>query len=353
MTWRKIRMKNNLVSDWQIEDGNEKDVILSSRIRLARNLKKYKFPNRSNYEEKKELIASLKRELDFLIDSGFDFYLMSDLSEIEREVLHEEHLISQGHTESSETKALFLDNSKHLSIMVNEEDHLRLQILKAGLEFNDLWQKIDQIDNQLDEKLEYAFSDKWGYLTSCPTNVGTALRASVMCHLPALVLSGRIDNILGAVGKFGLTVRGVAGEGSSSEAELFQISNQITLGFNEKEIIDKLDSVIQQIIAEERKSREYLLRNNYLKLKDNVLRSLGILKYAYQLEEAEALKYLSRIKFGQDANLIEEKLNQDLFSKLLFKIKDAHLKHSFGMKLKQDKINIKRAEIIRNILNEE
>jgi protein arginine kinase len=346
-------MKNNLISSWQIEEGKEKDVILSSRIRLARNLRKYKFPNKSSSVEKRELIEIIKTKLNFLTDDSFDFYLMSDLNEVEREVLHEEHLISSGHTDSSDTKALFLNNDKHLSIMINEEDHLRIQILKAGLEFKNLWQEIDQLDNLLDQKLEYAFSDKWGYLTSCPTNVGTALRASVMCHLPALVLSGRIDNILGAVGKFGLTVRGIAGEGSSSEAELFQISNQITLGFNEKEIIDKLDSVIQQIITEERKSREYLLRNNYIKLKDNVARSLGILKFAYQLEEAEALKYLSRIKFGQDTNLVKDKLDQDLFSKLLFKIKDAHLKYSFDEDLNQEKINIKRAEVVRNILNEE
>lgn len=345
-------MKHNLISNWQIEPGKEKDVILSSRIRLARNLKKYKFPNKSTQIEKNELIEHLKSKLDFLINDGFDFYLMKDLDKIERLVLHEEHLISSGHTKSS-AKALFLNNEKHISIMVNEEDHLRIQILRAGLEFNDVWDQIDQLDNQLDQRIEYAFSDKWGYLTSCPTNVGTALRASVMCHLPALVLSGRIDNILGAVGKFGLTVRGIAGEGSNSEAELFQISNQITLGFSEKEIIDKLESVIQQIIAEERKSREYLLRNSYQKLKDNVLRSLGILKYAYQLEEAEALKYLSRVKFGQDTNLIEENLDQDLFRKLLFKIKDAHLQYNFDNLLGQGKLNIKRAEIIRNILNEE
>jgi len=345
-------MRNNLISNWQIEPGKEKDVILSSRIRLARNLKKYKFPNKSTQIEKNELIEHLKSKLDFLINDGFDFYLMKDLDKIERLVLHEEHLISSGHTKSS-AKALFLNNEKHISIMVNEEDHLRIQILRAGLEFNDIWDQIDQLDNQLDQRIEYAFSDKWGYLTSCPTNVGTALRASVMCHLPALVLSGRIDNILGAVGKFGLTVRGIAGEGSNSEAELFQISNQITLGFSEKEIIDKLESVIQQIIAEERKSREYLLRNSYQKLKDNVLRSLGILKYAYQLEEAEALKYLSRVKFGQDTNLIEENLDQDLFRKLLFKIKDAHLQYNFDNLLGQGKLNIKRAEIIRNILNEE
>ncbi len=346
-------MNHKLINDWQIEEGKEKDIILSSRIRLARNLKKYKFPNRSSRLEKNKLIDDLKSKLDFLTDNGFDFYLMKDLNKVERSVLHEEHLISRDHAKKPAAKALFLNNNNHLSIMVNEEDHLRIQILKSGFEFNDIWAEISQLDNQLDQRLEYAFSEKWGYLTSCPTNVGTALRASVMCHLPALVLSGRIDNILGAVGKFGLTVRGVAGEGSDSEAELFQISNQITLGFSEEEIIDKLESVIQQIIAEEKKSREFLLRNNYIKLKDNVLRSLGVLKYAYQLEEAEALKYLSRIKFGQDTNLIDEKLDEDLFAKLLFKIKDAHLQYNFENNLDQEKLKIKRAEVIRNILNEE
>ncbi len=346
-------MKDNLINGWQIEAGKEKDIILSSRIRFARNLKNYKFPNRSSSEEKNALIDDLKVKLDFLLNDGFDFYLMNDLSEIERAVLHEEHLVSRDHAENPADKALFLNNDKNLSIMVNEEDHLRIQILKSGFEFKDIWTKIDELDNRLDQELEYAFSDRWGYLTSCPTNVGTALRVSVMCHLPALVLSGRIDNILGAVGKFGLTVRGMAGEGSASEAELFQISNQLTLGFSEKEIIDKLESVIQQIITEEKKSREFLLRNNYVKLKDNVLRSLGVLKYAYQLEEAEALKYLSRIKFGQDTNLIEDELDENLFAKLLFKIKDAHLRYTFKDILDQEKIKMKRAEVIRNILNEE
>lgn len=344
-------MNHKLINNWQVESGNEKDVVLSSRIRLARNLEKYKFPNRSTQSEKIELIKYLEKKINFLIEADFDFYLMEDLDEIEREVLHEEHLISRDHARIPKNKALFINNKKHLSIMVNEEDHLRIQILKAGLEFNKLWESIDQLDDKLDQKVDYAFSEKWGYLTSCPTNVGTALRASVMCHLPALVLSGRIDNILGAVGKFGLTVRGVSGEGSNSKGELFQISNQITLGYSEKEIIEKLESVIKQIIAEERKSREFLLRNNYLKLKDNVARSLGVLKYAYQLEETEALKYLSRIKFGQDTNLIDEKLDGDLFAELIFKIKNAHLQ--FDKDLDKNDLNIMRAEIIRNKLNEE
>jgi len=346
-------MNKKLISSWQTEEGREKDVVLSSRIRLARNLKKYKFPNKSSEPEKMEVVNYLKGKLNFLIDNDYDFYLMEELNDIERAVLEEEYLISRAHFMDPKRRALLLNNQSHLSIMINEEDHLRMQILNAGLEFKNIFEKINDIDDQIAEKIDYAYSEKWGYLTSCPTNVGTALRASVMCHLPALVLSGRIDNILGAVGKFGLTVRGVSGEGSSSEAELFQISNQITLGLSEEEIIDKLESVIQQIIAEEKKSREFLLKNNYVKLKDNVLRSLGLLKYAYQLEESEALKYLSRIKFGQDTNLIKEKLDQELFSKLLFKIKAAHLQYDSGDNLDREKLNLKRAEVIRNILNRE
>ncbi len=344
-------MQKKIISNWQIEQGKDKDVVLSSRIRLARNLSSFKFPNRSSKEEKIDLINYLKDQLNFLNDNNYKFYFMKEFSKTEREVLHEEHLISRDHALSPDAKALFLNNDKHISIMLNEEDHLRIQILNAGLEFNNIWKNINQLDDQIDEKVDYAFSEKWGYLTSCPTNVGTALRASVMCHLPALVLSGRIDNILGAVGKFGLTVRGIAGEGSNTQGELFQISNQITLGYSEKEIIEKLESVIQQIITEERKSRKFLLRKNYSKLKDNVQRSFGILKYAYQLEENEALKYLSRIKFGQEADLLEEKLDPNLFAELLFKIRNAHLQ--FDNDLNKNNLNIKRAEVIRNKFTEE
>jgi len=313
----------------------------------------YEFPNKSTEVEKNKLISYLKEKLNFLINDEYNFYLMKNLDDVERAVLHEEYLISRDHSINPKARALLLNDKNHLSIMINEEDHLRIQILSVGLEFEDLWKKIDSLDDQIDQKVNYAFSEKWGYLTSCPTNVGTALRASVMCHLPALVLSGRIENILGEVGKFGLTVRGISGEGSDTEAELFQISNQITLGFSEKEIIDKLESVIKQIIAEERKSRKYLLKNNYIKLKDNVARALGLLKYAYQLEESESLKYLSRIKFGQDTDLIDDKLDEGVFSKLLFKIKEAHLKYNFGYDITEEKLRIKRAEVIKNILNEE
>lgn len=346
-------MQNNIINNWLIEEGKEKDVVLSSRIRLARNLEKFKFPNKSNLNDKKEVINYLEKKLNFLVEKKFDFYLMADLSKNQRSVLHEQYLISKDHSTDPKNKALFLNNDLNISIMVNEEDHLRLQILKAGLDFDDICSIINALDTDIDQKIDYAFSGKWGYLTSCPTNVGTALRASVMCHLPGLVGSGRIDNILNAAGKFGLTVRGISGEGSSSEADLFQISNQITLGFSEKEIIEKLKSIIQQIIFEERKSRNYLIENNFLELKDDILRSLGLLKYAYKLDQFEALKYLSKIKFGQDTKLIEENIKKDLFSELFFKIKDEHLKYYFDQDLDNINLKIKRAEFIRNILNEE
>ena len=344
-------MENKIYDNWQIEDGKDKDVVLSSRIRLARNLNNFKFPNQSSRAEKLELIDYLVDKFIFLTKNDYNYYLMNDLTEQERKLLYEKYLISRAHAYYPDAKALYLNNNNHISIMINEEDHLRLQILNAGLEFHRLWDQINQLDNKIDKHLSYAFSEKWGYLTSCPTNVGTALRASVMCHLPGLALSNKIDNILGAVGKFGLTVRGVNGEGSSSQGDLFQISNQITLGNSEEEIIEKLESVIKQIINEERKSRKYLQENKYTKLKDNVQRSLGILKHAYQIEETEALKYLSRIKFGQETNLLDERIPDNLFAEIMFQIRDAHLQ--IDNKLNENELNIKRAKKIRSILNRE
>lgn len=341
-------MINNLSDqDWLNDSGPEKDVILSSRIRLARNFNDFKFPNQSSKDEKDALLSEMCSKLDFLA-ADYKFTLMEELTENERNILQEEHLISKEHLLSPAGKALFLNNDQHISLMVNEEDHLRIQILHAGLSFEHLWEIIDQLDDQIDARLQYAFSEKWGYLTSCPTNVGTGIRVSAMCHLPALSISGRIDNILGTVGKFGLTVRGVYGEGSGSVGEIFQISNQITLGHSEHEIIENLTAIIIQIINEERKSREYLVRNNFLELKDNVNRSYGILKYAYQLSETEALKYLSRVKFGLDCNLLAEKLDNNFFSELLFKIRPAHL--NYNNDLNQNNFNKKRAELIRNKL---
>jgi protein arginine kinase len=352
-TWRKILM-NRIIHDnnWQIEDGAEKDVVLSSRVRLARNLQDFHFPNQASLTEKNKIIDKLLSSLDFIDEKNYHFFNMDSLNILERNILQEKNLISTEHARKTNGRALLINNNLNISIMINEEDHLRIQAFGAGLEFQKIWERADEIDDLIESKVDYSFSDKWGYLTACPTNVGTALRASAMCHLPGLVITGRIDDILGAVGKFGLTVRGVYGEGSGSIGELFQISNQITLGYSEEEIIDNLESIIYQIIEEERKSRNYLLEHDFNKIKDSVMRSLGILKYAYTIEEKEALKYLSRVKLGYALGLIEEKLDNNFFGDLLFKIRKAHLQ--IDEFTEKDKLDIKRAEIIQTrLLNKE
>lgn len=345
---------NSIVNDnnWQTENGAEKDVVLSSRVRLARNLDEFHFPNQASLPEKNKILDKLQSSLDFVDSDGYYFFKMDSLNNIERKLLQEKNLISTEHADKTDGRALLINNDLNISIMINEEDHLRIQAFGAGLEFKKIWDRADSIDDMIESKVDYSFSDKWGYLTACPTNVGTALRASAMCHLPALVITGKIDDILGAVGKFGLTVRGVYGEGSGSTGELFQISNQITLGYSEEEIIDNLESVIYQIIEEERKSRNYLLENDFYKIKDLVMRSLGILKYAYMIEEKEALKFLSRVKLGNDLALLDEELDNNFFSDLLFKIRKAHLQvNEF---IEKDKLDIKRAKIIQQrLLNEE
>lgn len=341
---------NHIIHDnnWQIEDGAEKDVVLSSRVRLARNLEDFHFPYQASLTEKNRIIDELFSSLDFLNEDSYYFLKMNNLNNIERDILQEKNLISAEHSKNTDGRALLINNELNISIMINEEDHLRIQAFGAGLEFSKIWDRANQIDDLIESKVNYSFSDKWGYLTACPTNVGTALRASAMCHLPGLVITGKIDDILGAVGKFGLTVRGVYGEGSGSTGELFQISNQITLGYSEEEIIDNLESIIYQIIEEERKSRNYLLENDYNKIKDSVMRSLGILKYAYTIEEKEALKYLSRVKLGQTLGLLEEELDNNFFGDLLFKIRTAHLQ--IDEFTEKDKLDIKRAKIIQKKL---
>ncbi len=341
---------NHIITDnnWQIEDGAEKDVVLGSRLRLARNLEDFHFPYQASLTEKNKIIDELFNSLGFLDEENYYFLKMNDLSDLEKQVLREKNLISIDHAKNTDGRALLINNELNLSIMINEEDHLRIQSFGAGLEFSKIWHRADQIDDLIESKVSYSFSDKWGYLTTCPTNVGTALRASAMCHLPGLVITGKMYDILGAAGKFGLSVRGVYGEGSGSVGELFQISNQITLGYSEEEIIDNLESIIYQIIEEERKSRKFLLENDYNKIKDIVMRSLGILKYAHNIEEKEALKYLSRVKLGQTLGLFSEELDNNFFGDLLFKIRKAHLQ--IDKFTEKDKIDIKRAKTIQKKL---
>ena len=329
-------------------EGPEKDVVVSSRIRLARNLKNFLFPNKADRKTRSEIIDFLKNNVEVFSSDVYMFIKMDQLDTIEKELLYEKNFISAEHARKNSERAIVINDN--ISIMVNEEDHLRIQIISPGLNFNELWKKIDLLDDKIEKDADYAFSEKLGYLTSCPTNVGTGLRASAMCHLPALTLTGRLKNILGVIGKFGLTVRGVYGEGSSSSGDLYQISNQITLGHSEIEIIENLYSILGHIIYEERKSRQLLINNEYDKIKDSVQRSLGILKYSHQIEEEEALKLLAKVKFGYDTGLIEkEDIRYDFFTDLLINIRPAHLQVN-AENVDEEKLKVIRSEVIRNKL---
>jgi len=346
-----IKMLNNLsnrsLSQWISGDGPEGDIVLSSRIRLARNLEKYPFPNRASKEERKAVIAEVREAISGIEDYRLHYIEMADLPELERELLVEKHLVSPVHATDDPEKGVFIDDNEKISIMVNEEDHIRLQVLTAGLQLKEAWGIASELDDILEDKLDIAFSKRWGFLTACPTNLGTGLRASVMVHLPALNLTNNIGKMLTAVSQLGLAVRGLYGEGSESIGNLYQISNQVTLGHSEKDIMENLVTVTQQVINQERKAREALQQD--VKVIDNVKRSYGILKYAYQLSSDEAIRLLSNVKLGIDMGIIDY-VEDKVLRELMILIRPAHIQKMYGKELVTIERDIKRAELVQALL---
>ena len=348
--------KNVTLSSWISQKGNEDDIILSSRIRLARNLKKIPFPGQSTREQLDKVVSKMK---DILLDENleidgeqykFNYIEIENVSPVKRMMYVEKNLSSPKFVKNGYGKILFYDQDEKISIMVNEEDHLRIQILLPGLQINKAWQIADQIDDIIEDKTEYAFSKDWGYLSACPTNIGTGLRASVMVHLPGLNLSGNINNLFEVVGKLGLTVRGIYGEGSESSGNIFQISNQITLGSKEEDIIDNLESVTKQVINQEQSSRKKLFSEREVFIKDKILRAYGKLKYAYSISTDEAMELLSYVKLGMEMNIIKE-IDSLMLKKLFILIRPAHLQSLVGEEINSEERDIKRAELIKNELN--
>ncbi|MFW6306939.1 MAG: ATP--guanido phosphotransferase, partial [Bacillota bacterium] len=271
------KIKKNLIR-WISDDAPQNDIVLSSRIRLARNLDNYLYPNMSDEKTKEEVSDRIKEAIS-ASDITLNYIKIADIPKSEKELLVEKHLISPAHAVPGIEKGVFINDGETISIMVNEEDHLRIQILKPGMQLSKAWEDADEIDNILEKKLDIAFSEQWGYLSSCPTNVGTGLRASVMVHLPALKITNNINKMLAAVSQLGLAIRGLYGEGSESIGNIYQISNQITLGHSENDIIENLISVTHQIINQERNARQALLVEQEVIVKDKIKRSYGILKY--------------------------------------------------------------------------
>lgn len=292
------------MSGWITEKGPQNEIVLSSRIRLARNLKDTPFPIYLKEEQSHNVVNSVKSPFVNSLDRDYFLYNMDKTDSLDRQILLEKHLISKELAQSNYGAAI-IRKDDIISIMVNEEDHVRIQSILPGLQIMEAWKLADEIDNMMEEELDYAYDEKLGYLTCCPTNVGTGMRASSMVHLPALNLTGSIGKILQTVTQIGLTIRGLYGEGTEILGNLFQISNQITLGPTEEEIIDNTNGVTNQIIDKEREARNVLLNSNRIQLEDKILRSWGILKNAKIMSSRECMNLLSDIRLGVDLDIIK------------------------------------------------
>ncbi|MBO0995801.1 protein arginine kinase [Bacillus sp. SD088] len=349
------RFLNKAVSSWMSADGSEADIVLSSRIRLARNLKDYKFPTLFENEEAREIAS----RLDEVVQAGYlkaydgvEFLPIEQLKQLEKKVLVEKHLISPRLAGDSSHGAVILSEKEDLSIMINEEDHIRIQCLYSGLQIKEALDKANVVDDLLEEQFDYAFDEGLGYLTSCPTNVGTGLRASVMVHLPALVLTRQMSRIVPAINQLGLVVRGIYGEGTEALGNIFQISNQITLGKSEEDIVDDLVSIVQQIITQERSARKALVKTSNIQLEDRVFRSYGILANSRVIETKEAAERLSDVRLGIDLGYIKH-LSRNILNELMILTQPGFLQQYAGGPLRPVERDIKRATFIRERLKME
>jgi protein arginine kinase len=337
------------LSDWMKQEGPDSDSVISSRIRLARNLTGLPFPMLATGQQSREVLEKVSEamENEDLKELGhFSIVPLSGISELDKRVLVEKHLISPNLANESRSGAAILSDNESISIMVNEEDHIRIQCLTSGFQIREAWDMANRIDDILESQLNYAFDERFGYLTSCPTNVGTGLRASVMVHLPALVMTQQVGRILSAVTQVGLVVRGMYGEGSETSGNLFQVSNQITLGQSEEEIIANLYSVVQQIIEHERAARERLQEDTPYRLADRIHRSFGILSHAVILDSKEAMQRLSDVRLGIDLGLITD-LQPKTLNELLVMTQPGFLQKHSGELLTAENRDIRRAELIR------
>jgi protein arginine kinase len=311
---------NSNVPSWMEPPGPEGDVVLSSRIRLARNLNEVPFPGQANGKQLEQIghrasfsVTDLNR-----MDERHQYEMLdiAALTDQERRILVEKHVTSLKHIQDPSSRALIIRDDTAISIMVNEEDHFRIQSLTAGLNLKAAWQMADETDNLLKSRLGFAFQEDLGYLTSCPTNLGTGLRASVMMHLPGLVFLGQMHRIIEVSTQLGMAVRGFYGEGTEAFGNVFQVSNQQTLGFNETEIVNNVLGLAQQVVGQERSARRMLLNDSGEELADRVWRAYGILRYARSVSGSEALGLLSTVRLGIDMGIISH-LQPDVFTELV------------------------------------
>lgn len=340
----------NHTGGWLKDTGPHSDIVISSRIRLARNLDKTPFPHWAKKEESERVLVMAKNAFERVEELKDSLFLnLEEFDSIDKQFLVERHLMSNEHAIRSNQKGLLVNPEENIAIMVNEEDHLRLQVLESGFDLDVAWQAINTIDDRLSGLLPFAFKKDWGYLTACPTNTGTGMRGSVMLHLPALVMTRQINRVLEAIAKLSFTTRGLYGEGTQASGNFFQISNQVALGQREEEIIGNIKGVIRQIIEQEQKAREALLAEHRELVEDRVWRSYGTLKNAHIISSNETVELLSMLRLGNDLNLVKG-IERGLINELFILTQPAHLQKLENKKLSANERDIKRAQIIRDKL---
>jgi protein arginine kinase len=337
--------------EWLRGSGPEADIVISSRIRLARNLADFPFISRATAEDRLRIEKILhERILAIAAETDLIYVNVSQLEKVDRQFLVERHLISREHAEGEGNRAVAIDRQEKFSLMINEEDHLRIQVMQSGLELTSVWEQIGRIDDLIDEKVTYAFHDRLGYLTACPTNVGTGMRVSVMLHLPALVMTRQIEKVFRSLQKISLAVRGLYGEGSQAMGDFYQISNQVTLGRTEADLIRQVGDIVPVIIDYERQAREFLIKESHENLHDRVSRAYGILRTAQTISSEETMHLLSSLRMGVNLGLIRE-LNIPTINELFIRTQPAHLQKLTGGELETSDRNIERARFLRRHLN--
>ncbi|MDD5504946.1 MAG: protein arginine kinase [Candidatus Omnitrophica bacterium] len=340
-------------SVWLKGIGPESDIAISSRVRLARNIDGLLFVDWSDDQTKSRVIELSRKAVlssDYMKDAAY--VDMSLLSPIDKQFLIERHLISREHAIDTGRKSVFISRGEETSIMVNEEDHLRLQVMQSGIALNEAWDIMVRLEKDIERKIQFAYSDCWGYLTACPTNTGTGLRASVMVHLPAIVMTRQINDLIKAVSKLGLTVRGFFGEGTEAIGNFFQISNQVTMGRGEEETIDNLTRIIKQVVSQERGSREFLKEKKRDIIEDKISRAYATLESAHIITSAETIDLLSLVRLGIGLGIIKD-MDARSLNELFILIQPAHLQKMAGKLLPPSERDIKRAEIIKSRLKME
>lgn len=345
--------RKDLYSRWMEGTGPEAEFVISTRVRLARNICNFPFPSLASDDQLENIFRLVEKIFRDHQDRlpGFRFLNINALSPVYRQVLVEKHLISPLLTKETRARALAVAKDEVISLMVNEEDHFRIQCILPGLQLEQAWLTASRYDDILESQVDYAFQEEIGFLTACPTNVGTGLRVSVMLHLPALVITRRINHILAAISQVSLAVRGLYGEGTEMIGNLFQISNQITLGQSEEEIWQNLYGVTRQLINQEKKAREQLLNEGREKLADRAGRAFGILLHARLLSSQETMKFLSDVRLGVDLGLIK-KVPIKVLNELLVATRPGCLQYLKGRPLNAYERDLERAVQIQKILQD-